>query len=157
MEKSNRLLRKILLFISAAWFGMIIAVALEAIIRPRTPELLPEHKGLMFLMTRTVFESFQKVELMLCVVTLFLYSRVKTNWLQMILPAILLLLCLTESFLLMPQLANRALLVYQGNELPPSNVHLFNLAAEGAKLIVLVLIFNQIANNFEGSVQSSKS
>ena len=54
MEKTTKRYGLALLFLTACWFGMIIAVAMEASLRPKTPELLPEHKGLMFVKYKAI-------------------------------------------------------------------------------------------------------
>ena len=155
-EKTNpsaiTFLLKLLLFITAAWFGMIIAIAFEAVIRPKTPELLPEHRGLMFIITRTVFESFQKIELILCMVSLFIFTRIKKNYLELILPVLILIVCLVESFVFMPQLALRSLQVFQGETLAPSNIHFYNLSAEAIKLLLLLWIFKEVSNKLTQSI-----
>ena len=148
MEKTSKKYGLALLFLSACWFGMIIAVAMEASLRPKTPELLPEHKGLMFVITRTIFEFFQKAELLFCVALLFLSSRIGKEWWKMALPFFVFLLCVLESFFFMPQLAFRSVMFFKGEALPPSNVHFYNLAAEGLKLVLLVLIFVQTGKFF---------
>lgn len=145
MENSTKKYGLGLLFLSAFWTGMIIAVAMEAIVRPKTPELqlLPSSKGLMFVITRTIFEFFQKVELLFCVALLFLSTRTGKEWQKFVLPFFVFLLCVLESFYFMPQLAFRAGMIYQGETLPPSKVHFLNLAAEGIKIILLLIIFIQ--------------
>ena len=63
-------------------------------------------------------------------------------------PFFVFLLCVLESFFFMPQLAFRSVMYFQGETLPPSNVHFYNLAAEGLKLVLLVLIFVQTGKFF---------
>ncbi|MBX7183073.1 MAG: hypothetical protein K1X82_13250 [Bacteroidia bacterium] len=148
MDKTNKKYALALLFLTACWFGMIVAVSMEATLRPKTPELLPEHKGLMFVMTRTIFEFFQKAELLFCVLMLFLSSRIGKEWWRMVYPFLVFALCVAESFLFMPILAHRSSLYFQGIPLPPSNIHFYTVAAEGLKLVLLILIFLQVGKFF---------
>lgn len=141
MKNSSLYLKGSILFLSAVWIGMIVAVAMEAVVRPKTPELLPEHRGLMFVITRTVFEVFQKIELIIGSILLFLAVRGRIHPIAIGLLIGVFAVCLIESYWLMPELAKRSVMVFNGLKLPPSNVHLLSVLSQGIKILFLLFVF----------------
>lgn len=121
------------------WIGFICAISfLEAWLKFRAPGVtLPIGLGI----GRLVFGALNKVELLLAVAILFsIYAKPALTIFKEKIPFAITLICLIiQTIWLLPALDDRAQLYIDGQTVPPSNLHVYYVAAEGIKIIGLFM------------------
>lgn len=122
------------------WIGFVAAISfMEAWLKFQAPGItIPLGLGI----GQLVFGALNKVEcfLAICLLLNFLAVRpLQSNWKMVVffLPAAILLL---QTFYLLPALDARAVLVIQGENVPPSNLHITYIILESIKLIALCVL-----------------
>ncbi|MEM1175590.1 MAG: hypothetical protein AAGI27_12330 [Pseudomonadota bacterium] len=118
------------------WFGMTAGVSLLATPARFSAALIT--RPIAFDVTATVFQVLNKAELMALVLLLIVVrasGRVATWW---ALCGVLTLILVAQSAWLIPELTERAAMVAQGRELPPSVAH---AAYSTLELVKLGLLF----------------
>ncbi|MEM6512204.1 MAG: hypothetical protein AAF660_04255 [Pseudomonadota bacterium] len=122
-------------WICFVWFGMTAGVSLLATPARFSAPLIT--RPIAFDVTSTVFQVLNKAELMALVVLLIVVrasGRAARWW---ALCGILTLILIAQSAWLIPELSERAALVAQGRELPPSIAHAAYSTLELVKLSLL--------------------
>lgn len=120
------------------WMGAIIAISfMEAPLKFQAPSIT---LAVGLEVGRLVFGALNKMEwgfMLLMVGSFFLTSASKKS---LILSVLLLCLLLWQTFVLLPDLDQRALAIIDGDLPVPGNEHLFYVGAEIAKLALLTII-----------------
>lgn len=123
--------------VSLLWMGFLLAISfMEAPLKFQA-ELVTLPIGLS--VGRIIFGTLNKIEWVLLALILLseAMNRLRHGTPQW--TVVLLAILCFQSFWLLPALDARAVLIIEGNLLPPSNTHFYYLAFEVAKLTALVL------------------
>lgn len=121
------------------WIGFIGAISfMEAWLKFRAPGVtLPIGLGI----GRLVFAALNKVEWVLLLTTFISFIPLKnilrTAKLTLLVGAMILII---QTIWLLPKLDARAELYITGAPIPPSNLHLYYVVAEGVKMIALIFL-----------------
>lgn len=140
--------------ISILWIGFLLAISfMEAPLKFQA-ELVTLPIGLS--VGRVIFGALNKIEWVLLALIIICegFNKLKNGTLGWAL--VLLAIVCFQSFWLLPTLDARAVLIIEGNLLPPSNTHFYYLAFEVAKLTVLVLYTRLALKSFAHSYPSMK-
>lgn len=120
------------------WLGYVAGISfLEAPLKFRAPGItLPLGLGI----GRIVFAALNKVEWILALaMSVLLWLRIPSQWFRTLF-ALLLLLLITQTFWLLPQLDMRAEMIVNGIAPPSSFLHFLYIGLEVAKLVVLLFL-----------------
>lgn len=120
------------------WIGFVGAISfMEAWLKFRAPGVtLPIGLGI----GRLVFAALNKVEWVLLIgilVSVTFKGMARPTKVSLILAGIILVL---QTLWLLPALDTRAELYISGASVPPSNIHLYYVAAEGIKMMALIVL-----------------
>lgn len=131
MHRSEQLIAIALPFV---WFGLVLGISgIETPLKFRAPGIT---LALGLGIGRLVFRALNAAELVIAALLAIVVVHLAGGW-----P--LALLCVAggllgaQAFLLRPRLDARAQRVIDGDDVPPSSLHLAYIALEGAKLVVL--------------------
>jgi hypothetical protein len=122
--------------VALVWFGVVAAIAIEAGVKFTAPSLT---RAVGLDVGRHVFAAINKVEIGLGVLALVGAAlRPPPGWVLVTLGVVVVALALQTAWLL-PGLADRAARAISGESLPPSHLHVAYVAAEGVKLLALLV------------------
>jgi hypothetical protein len=134
MTHSEQLLAIALPFV---WLGLVLGISvLETPLKFRAPGIT---LALGLGIGRLVFRALNRVELVLAVVLTLAVTARARDW-PLALTAVTDALLLAQVLCLRPRLDTRALRIIEGDDAPPSSLHLVYIALEGVKLALLPVI-----------------
>ncbi len=119
------------------WLGMVCAIAMEAQLKFQAPNVTREIGLGIGKLVFTALNRFECAFAVLLLVAFFLSAAARKA--QIIFAAILLIL-VVQTFWLIPNLIERIDLITGGQTLPDSSVHLFYIAFEICKIILLLAL-----------------
>ena len=132
----KRTFHVLLIAIPLLWCGMIAGISfLEAPLKFQAPGITI---ALGLGIGRLVFAALNKIEWLFAVAWTMAAFATRTTYRDVITPMILILILLLQTFWLLPVLDARAGEVIAGALPAPSNFHLYYIAADIAKLILLL-------------------
>ena len=119
------------------WTGLLIAIAAEAYLKFQAPGItLPLGLGI----GRLVFGFLNRAELV-CAVIICISFWIKPNSSTVIaIYAIILVMLLVQTFIFLPALDQRALMVIEGKPRVESNIHIYYIICEILKIILLPIM-----------------
>lgn len=116
------------------WLGMIVAIAMEAQLKFRAPGITRE---LGLGIGKIVFTALNRAECLIAIsllISFFIFKNTRKT--QVVFAAILLIL-LAQTVWLIPNLIERIDLITNGRNAPPDSPHIFYIAFEVCKMILL--------------------
>lgn len=131
------------------WCGMVIAIAAEAQLKFLAPGITRE---LGLGIGKLVFTALNRAELVIAIIlaiALFAFTAARSSRIVFVLLALILL---AQTFWLMPLLIERIDLIVAGQTPPDSPAHIFYVALEILKillLLVLSILINWQTENFK--------
>ncbi len=134
-----------LMIVALLWSGMILGISfLESWVKFRAPRL---NKIVGLDVGRTVFGIFHKVQMGILLIMIVLSIFTVLSWYEWLTLCFLIVILLSQTFLLMPRLNQRVTLITAGVQPPKSFIHtLYGLLELGKLLFLLELAIN-IAKN----------
>lgn len=134
MKFAARLVQKIL---PPVWLGMTLAIAMEAQLKFQAPGITRE---LGLGIGKLVFTALNRAETALALALLVSFFLTKAVGKAQIVFSAVLLILLMQTFWLMPKLIERIDLITSGHTPPDSASHLFYIAFEVSKMILLLVL-----------------
>lgn len=128
----------LLLMILYVWAGMLIGISfLEAPLKFQAPNItLPLGLGI----GRLVFSALNKIEILFAVCGIMVCFFIKVSSRFWVLYTIILALLLLQTVWLLPVLDDRAEIIINGGIPPEGSPHIFYVAGELVKLILLITL-----------------
>ncbi len=119
------------------WLGMICAIAMEAQLKFQAPGITRE---LGLGIGKIVFTALNRVECAMAILLLVTFFVFKNARKTLIVFAAILLILLTQTVWLIPNLIGRIDLITSGQTPPDSSLHFVYIAFEVSKIILLVAL-----------------
>jgi hypothetical protein len=124
--------------IAAIWLGMIIAISfMEAPLKFQAPSVT---LSIGLEIGRIIFSTLNRIEWVLMITLLGIIIFNKSNRHHQWMIGVLVLILITQTAYLLPLLDQRASLIIIGEIVPKNNAHLYYVAVEIIKSLVLMLL-----------------
>lgn len=124
-------------FLPPVWLGMIAAIAVEAQLKFRAPGITRE---LGLGIGKLVFTALNRAECAIAVLLLITFFVFKNSRKTQVIFAAISLILLLQTFWLIPNLIERIDSIVGGQTPPDSAAHLFYIAFEICKMILLLVL-----------------